>query len=247
MNLTKIYRFIPIAFIYLSLSFSLKAAETVEISGSPDDLNLKLVALLNQLDPNYYSDDKTKGFVYRYKHTWKNPYDFDIYIGKVGKNSPDSVLRIESTKVGQERMWKQIFEQELLRNPPKEDAVALSKKYNIISQGLNLISPIASVGYNSWKSPLYTSRDTLLSSAIYFLADLVLVGGAYYYAQEKLPNKNIWENMMNEKGPGNVWNSPDSIGIFAALAITRGIRAFDAWEDTSAHNKTAQYSWTFRF
>jgi len=247
LNLTKIFRSLIIVFIHLSVFYSLNAAETLEISGTPDDLNLRLTALLNQLNPDYYSDDKTRGFIYRYKNRWKNPYDFDIYIGKVGKNSPDSVLRIESPRIGQERMWKQIFEQELLRKPPQEDSIALSPKYHIISQGLNLITPAASVGYNSWKSPLYASRDTLLSSAIYLLADIVLVGGAYYYAQERLPKKNIWENMMNEKGAGNVWNSPNSIGIFAALAITRGVRAFDAWEDTAAHNKTAQYSWTFRF
>jgi hypothetical protein len=237
-------------YLFISLLFSsanLFAGETIEVLGSPEDLNLKLTALLTKLDPDYYSEDKTRGFVYRYRNKWTNPYDFNIYIGKVSKTSPDSILRIESPRTGQERMWKQIFEQELLHKPPHAAAVPISEKYHFLSQGLNLISPMASVGYNSWNSPMYSGRDTFLSMAIYFLSDLILVGGAYYYAEQNLPKKNIWGNIMNEKGPGNVMDSPNAIGIFAALAVSRGIRAFDAWEDTTAHNKTAQFSWSFRF
>lgn len=226
---------------------SLFAGETVEILGGPEDVNLRLVALLSKLDPDFYADEKTQGFVYRYKHRWKNPYDFNIYVGKVGKTSPDSIIRIESPRRGQERMWKQIMEQELLQKPPHESAVPLSEKYHVVSQGLNLITPIASVGYSSWNSPLFTNRDTFVSMSIYLLCDLILAGGAYMYAQENLPKKNIWDNMANVKGPGNVWESPNAVGVFAALAVSRAVRAFDAWEDTSAHNKTAQFGWSFKF
>jgi len=228
-------------------TYDLIAGETIEVMGSPDDLNLKLTALLNKLDPDYYADDKTRGFVYRYRNRWTNPYDFNIYIGKVSKTSPDSILRVESPRGGQEKMWKQIFEQEILHKTPHVAAVPISEKYHFVSQGLNLVTPIASVGYNSWNSPLYSGRDTILSMAIYFLTDLVLVGGAYYYAEQNLPKKNVWDNLANVKGPGNVMESPNAVSIVAALAISRGIRAFDAWEDTSAHNKTAQFSWSFRF
>jgi hypothetical protein len=242
---TFILCFVSWAMIFQSVS--LQASETIEVLGSPDDLNLKLTALLNKLDPDYYSDEKTRGFVYRYRHRWTNPYDFNIYIGKVSKTSPDSILRIESPRVGQEKMWKQIFEQEFLHKTPHITAVPLYEKYHIVSQGLNLISPIASVGYNSWNSPLYTGRDTLLSMAIYFLSDLILVGGAYLYAESNLPRKNIYDNIANVKGAGSVWESPNAVGIVAALAVSRGLRAFDAWEDTTAHNKAAQFSWSFRF
>ncbi|TGN17057.1 hypothetical protein [Leptospira idonii] len=245
--MNRFFRKLALCFLFCSVSFPLFAGETVEIMGTPDDLNLRLTALLSKMDPNFYGDDRTKGFLFRYRHTWKNPYDFDIYIGKVSKTSQDSILRIESARSGQERMWKQIIEQEFLRKPPAEFAVPLERKYHVISQGLNLISPVASVGYNSWNSPLYTNKDTLISMAAYFLVDLILVGGAYYYAEQNLPKKNIWSNMMNEKGPGTVWESPNAIGIFTALAVTRAVRAFDAWEDTSAHNKTAQFNWSFRF
>lgn len=226
---------------------SLFAGETVEIFGGPEDVNLRLVALLNKLDPDFYADEKTQGFVYRYRNRWKNPYDFNIYVGKVGKTSPDSIIRIESPRRGQERMWKEILEQELLQKAPHESAVPLSEKYHVVSQGLNLISPMASVGYNSWNSPLFSNRDTFVSMGIYLLCDLILAGGAYLYAQENLPKKNIWDNMANVKGPGNVWESPNAVGVFAALAVSRAVRAFDAWEDTSAHNKTAQFGWSFKF
>ncbi|MDZ4725043.1 MAG: hypothetical protein SH817_02720 [Leptospira sp.] len=245
--ISKIKIFIFIIFINSLFTFELLAGETLEILGSPDDLNVRLTAILTKLDPDFYSEDKTSGFIYRYRHRWKNPYDFNIYIGKVSKTSPDSILRIESPRSGQERMWKQIFEQELLQKAPAITAVQLTPKYHIISQGLSLITPIASVGYNSWNSPLYTGRDTFVSMAIYFLTDLILVGGTYLYAEQNLPKKNIWGALLNEKGPGNVWESPNAVGIFAALAVSRTIRAFDAWEDTSAHNKTAQFSWSFKF
>ncbi|MDF3820757.1 hypothetical protein P3G55_12645 [Leptospira sp. 96542] len=243
----RFYLYLTVVFVYLLTSVSLFAGETIEIMGSPDDVNLRLVAVLNKLDPDYYADDKTQGFVYRYRHRWKNPYDFNIYIGKVGKNSGDSIIRMESPRRGQEKMWKQLLEQELLQKPPVDGSVKLSEKSHIVSQGLNLISPMASVGYNSWNSPLYTTKDTIISMSIYLLCDLILAGGAYYYAQEKLPKKNIYDHMANVKGPGNVWESPNAVGVFAALAVSRLVRAVDSWEDTSAHNKTAQFGWSFKF
>ncbi|TGM46909.1 hypothetical protein EHQ92_02970 [Leptospira biflexa] len=243
-RITKVILFLALLFILPNTVF---AGETVEILGGPEDVNIRLLAVLNKLDPDFYADEKTQGFVYRYKNRWNNPYDFNIYVGKVGKTSPDSIIRIESPRRGQEKMWKQILEQELLQKPPHESAVPLSEKYHIVSQGLNLITPMASVGYNSWNSPLFTNRDTFVSMSIYFLCDLILVGGAYLYAQENLPKKNIYDNMLNAKGPGNVWDSPNAVGIFAAMAVTRAVRAFDAWEDTAAHNKTAQFGWSFKF
>lgn len=243
-------RFIEVLLLIIicfSFPSSIFAGETVEILGGPEDVNIRLLAILNKLDPDFYADEKTQGFVYRYRNRWTNPYDFNIYVGKVGKTSPDSIIRIESSRRGQEKMWKQIMEQELLQKPPHESAVPLSEKYHIVSQGLNLITPMASVGYNSWNSPLFTNRDTFVSMSIYLLCDLILAGGAYLYAQENLPKKNIYDNMLNVKGPGNVWESPNAIGIFAALAVTRAVRAFDAWEDTAAHNKTAQFGWSFKF
>ncbi|WP_322113671.1 hypothetical protein [Leptospira limi] len=243
-------RITKVLLLLLLLCFSPKsifAGETVEVLGGPDDVNIRLLALLNKLDPDFYADEKTQGFMYRYRNRWSNPYDFNIYVGKVGKTSPDSIIRIESPRRGQEKMWKQILEQELLQKPPHESAVPLTEKYHIVSQGLNLITPMASVGYNSWNSPLFTNRDTFVSMSIYFLCDLILVGGAYLYAQENLPKKNIYDHMLNAKGPGNVWESPNAVGIFAAMAVTRVVRAFDAWEDTAAHNKTAQFGWSFKF
>lgn len=235
-----------LSFIFVG-THSLTAGETVEVLGGPDDVNLKLVALLNKMDPDYYSDDKTQGFNYRYRNRWYNPYDFNIYITKVGKTSPDSIIRVESPRRGQEKMWRQIIEQELLRNPPQEGSVPISDKYHIVSQTLNLVTPVASVGYNSWNSPLFNGRDTFVSMGIYFLCDLILAGGAYWYAQENLPRKNIWTNLANVKGPGSVWDSPNAILVYSALAIPRAIRSFDAWEDTAAHNKTAQFGWSFKF
>ncbi len=243
----KFYRFILISFTMLMCSTALFAGETLEIPSNQDDLNLKLIALLGKLDSKYYLDDKTRGFTYRYRNKWNDPFDYNIYISKVGKNSPDSLLRIEAPRVGQERFFRQIFEQEILLRPARENAVALEKKSLLLSQGLNLISPMASVGYNSWNSPIYTNRDTLISMAVYFVMDLFIAGGAYYYAEQKLPKKNIWDNIANTSPPNNVLESADAITFMTALAISRGIRAFDAWEDTAIHNRAANFSWKFQF
>lgn len=240
-------KLVKIFILSLFVPVLLWAGETVEINGGPEEVNVKLIAVLNNINPNFYSDEKTQGFNYRYRHRWYNPYDFNIYVGKVGKNSPDSIIRVESPRRGQEKMWKQIFEQTLLQKAPGEDSVKLSDKYHVISQGLNLVTPMASVMYNSWKSPLYTNRDTISSVSMYFLLDLILVGATYLYAQENLPKKTWYDNLFLQKGPGGVWDSPNAVAIYAALAATRVFRMFDAWEDTQSHNNTAKLGWSFKF
>jgi len=229
------------------LNFSLFAGESLEYKGSPEDLNTRITSLLLKLDSKYYSDDKTRGFSYRYRNVWYDSFDYDIYIGKVAKNSPDSVLRVESSRRGQERFWRQIFEQEILQKAPKENYVALDKKSLLLSEALNLATPVASVAYNSWNSPIYTTRDTVLSSVFYFALDLVLAGGAYLYAQNKIPKKNLLDNLANVPGAGSVWDGPDALTVITALAVGRGIRAFDAFEDTVSHNKAATLGWKFHF
>jgi len=243
-----LFRFVFLAWLVLCFWRSpVFAGEALEYPGNQDDLNTRLVGLLVKLETKYYSDDKTRGFTYRYRNRWNDSFDFDFYITRVGKNSPDSLLRVESSRQGQERFWKQIAEQEILQRPPREHSVALERKSHFLTQSLNLVSPIASVAYNSYKSPLFSTRDTLLSTALYFALDLFLVGGAYYYAEQKLPEKNLVDNLANVRGPGNVWESPDAVTIFAAMAVSRGIRAFDAWEDTTSHNKAAHFGWKFQF
>ncbi|EMO78240.1 hypothetical protein LEP1GSC127_0303 [Leptospira kirschneri str. 200801925] len=54
---------------------------------------------------------------------------------------------------------------------------------------MNLISPALSVIYNSHKSPIYTSSDTLMRASFYLLSDLLIGGLAYYFAMNNNDKK----------------------------------------------------------
>ncbi|WCL49741.1 hypothetical protein [Leptospira sp. GIMC2001] len=238
--------------IVLSLILSginrLESAEVIEVSKSVEDANIQIIAVLSKIDPDgYYSDPKTGGFIHKYTDKAFSPFYYKIYIGRMSQNSVDSIIRIESSKRGSEKMWKQILEAELLKNPENPEARKIDKKNYFYSHGLNLIQPSLSVIYNSYNSPIYTNRDTFWSSLIYIAVDLVLVGGAYAYASGKAPRKSLWDNLLNRSGPPELHRGPDAGAIFGALAVTRLYRMIGSQQDTASHNKVAEFSYTFSF
>lgn len=220
----------------------------IELGMSPEDANIQILAILNKLNPEEFeADPKTSGFIYKYKDRTLSPFDYEIYIGRLSQKSNDAIIRVESSNRGQEKVWKQIFEAELLRNPPTEDMKRLEKKSHLISQGLNLVTPAFSVMYNAYDSPLLSSRDAFWSSTFYLIADIILVGGAYIYASDKAPRKSLYDNLLLRSGPPELHKGPDAGAILGALAITRLYRMIGALEDTAAHNRLAQFEYSFNF
>lgn len=227
---------------------SLFSAEVIEVPISTDDANVKILAILNKINPDdFYEDPKTGGFIKKYQDKTISPFDYKIYIGRMSQRSVESIIRIESSDRGQEKVWKQIIEAELLKNPPTEDMRQLERKSHAISQGLNLIQPSMSVIYNSTNSPLYNFRDTFWAATAYFLTDLVLVGGAYAYVKDKAPRKSLWDNLLNRKGPPELLKGPDAGTLIGALAVTRLYRMVGSVQDTSAHNRLVEMSYSFSF
>ncbi|HMV42075.1 MAG TPA: hypothetical protein PK079_09630 [Leptospiraceae bacterium] len=236
----------------LSVPFSpLFSSESFESSASVEDANLKVVKLLNKItDNSIRSMESTGGFNYRYKSGLISPFRFNVYVGKISKKSEDSIIRIESTKNGEAKLLKTILEVELNKSAAdyKFEQV-INPKYHIVSQSLNLITPAASVLYNSYNSPFYTNSDTILKAGTYVLIDLFIVAlAAVYINNSKVGNKNIYDDLLNKKGPGKDFRDyPQREFILAALLIPRIYRSIEAFHDTAAQNRIAELSYTYRF
>lgn len=226
----------------------ISAAEVIEVPFGPEDANVKVLAVLNKVDPGQFqSDYKTAGFSYLYRDRIFSPFKYKIYIGKMSQRSVDAIVRVESFDRGQAKVFKQILEAELLKNPPDAEARRLERKSHFQTQVLNLIQPSFSVGYNSYDSPFMTGRDTFITSTVYLVTDLVLVGVAYLYVKDKSPRKSMWDNLLNKKGPPAMLNGPDAGTILGALAVTRLHRMFNAVQDTRAHNRMVELEYSFNF
>jgi len=227
---------------------SVFSAEVIEVPVNPDDANVKILAILNKINPgSFYEDPKTGGFIKKYQDKTFSPFDYKIYIGRMSQRSVESIIRVESSDRGQEKVWKRIIESEILQNPPAEDMRKLEKKSHILSQGLNLIQPSMSVIYNSSSSPLYNFRDSFWAATAYLLTDLVLVGGAYAYVSDKAPRKSLWDNLLNRQGPPELIKGPDAGTLIGALAVTRLYRVFGSVQDTTAHNRLVELQYSFSF
>ncbi|MCC5815972.1 MAG: hypothetical protein JJT78_14560 [Leptospira sp.] len=235
-------------FAMLFQSSGISAAEVIEVPMKPEDANMQIISILTKVNPDGHVEDyKTEGFIYRYNSTFFSPFSHKIYIGRMSQRSIDSLVRVESREKGQEKMWRQIFEAELLKTPPAEGARQLERKSHFFSQTLNLITPAFSVMYNSYDSPLMDFRDTLWASTFYFIADVVLVGGAILYARGKRPSKSLGDSIINKRGPRAVEQGPDAGGIIGAVALTRLYRILGAAQDTSAHNQLVELEYSFSF
>jgi hypothetical protein len=229
-------------------SSEISAAEVIEVPIKPEDVNMQIISILAKVNPDgHYEDYKTEGFIYRYNSTFFSPFSHKIYIGRMSQRSIDSLVRVESRDKGQEKVWRQIFEAELLKNPPAEDARKLERKSHIFSQSLNLITPAFSVIYNSYDSPLLDFRDALWASTFYLITDIILVGGAILYARGKRPSKSLGDSIINKRGPRAVEQGPDAGTIIGAVALTRFYRMFGAVQDTRAHNQLVELEYSFSF
>ncbi len=232
-------------------SFQLGASESFESPTSVEDTNLKIIKLLNKItDDSVVSLESTGGFNYRYRSGLLSPFRFNVYVGRFTKKSEDSIVRIEATKNGEAKLLKTILEVELNKNSADyKFEEALKPKYHIVSQTLNLVTPAASVFYNSYSSPFYTTSDTVIKMGTYAMIDMVILAiAAFYINNTKTGNKNIYGDLLNKPGPSKyIFAQPHGEVVIAALLLPRLYRSVEAFHDTAAQNRIAELSYTYRF
>lgn len=232
-------------------SLQLGASESFESPTSVEDTNLKIIKLLNKItDDSVVSLESTGGFNYRYRSGLLSPFRFNVYVGRFTKKSEDSIVRIEATKNGEAKLLKTILEVELNKNSADyKFEEALKPKYHIVSQTLNLVTPSASVFYNSYNSPFYTTSDTVIKMGTYAMIDMVILAiAAFYINNTKTGNKNIYGDLLNKPGPSKyIFAQPHGDVVLAALLLPRLYRSVEAFHDTAAQNRIAELSYTYRF
>jgi hypothetical protein len=241
-------KFLLLFFVLIHFLFS---AELVETPYTIEDANLRVLKILNKITDNSIKPvEKTSGFNYRYKSNFFSPFRFDIYVGKFSRKSDDSLIRVEATKNGEAKVFKNILDVELNHSENTyKFSQNFSSKYHIVSQTLNVATPMFSVLYNSYNSPFYTWNDAASKSVTYFLIDLLIVGiAAFYINNSNVGDKSQLDDLFLRKGPSKELIAPPHGGVvLAALAIPRLYRSIEAFHDTSAQNRMAELSYTFRY
>ena len=247
-------------YIFFLLLFALKLfpSELVELPEKVDDANIRLLKVLTHVtDGEIQKVDKTKGFDYRYQSKWYSPFSLDIFVGTVKTGIDTSLIRIEAKKRGEEKLIKSILQKELVKSEEteskekekeKEQEKSISSKSHILSQSLNVLTPSASILYNSYHSPTYTFRDTLVNASIYAFWDILLVGIGAFYVNNTVKGKSFQDNLLSKQGPryGILQNQIGGF-VLVGMAASRIYRAWGSYEDIGVHNRAAELSYTFSF
>lgn len=228
------------------------SSEFLELDESYEVTNYKMIQFLNKItDSKVKTLEKTRGFDYRYQAKWYTPYNYDIFIGRYNNKSLNSIIRIESNKRGEEKVYKQILEQELLRKElDKASSNPIQTKSHLISQSLNLISPIFSISYNAKNSPLFTFEDALLRSSKYFLADILVVAGVAVIAKSTLKKRKQVQSITDPLGKGpdyTLTTGKFRFALLGGLLLSRFVHSFSAYEDVGTQNRLAEIGYTLQF
>ncbi len=232
------------------------SSELVETKYTIEDTNLRLIKILNKITDNSIKPvEKTSGFNYRYKSNFFSPFRFDIYVGKFSKKNEESIIRIESTKNGEAKVFKNILDVEFNKNESEyKFQQSFKKKSHILTQTLNWISPTFSVWYNAYGSPFYSRNDTAIKSIFYLLYDIVVIAiTAFYVNNSNINNKSRLDDLLNRQGvnaPGKgeaLLDGNHGAVLIGLLAIPRIYRSFEAYNDTASQNRMAELSFTYRF
>jgi hypothetical protein len=243
-------------FFLLLFTFKLFSSELVELPEKVDDANIRLLKVLTHItDGEIRKVDKTRGFDYRYASKWYSPFSLDIFIGTVKTGIDTCIIRIEAKKRGEEKLIKSILQKELLK---QEDTVdkekgkdlekPISKKSHLVSQSLNVLMPYSSILYNSYHSPTYTFRDTLVSASAYAFWDILLISIGAFYINNTVKGKSFQDDLLSKQGPryGILQNKIGGF-VLAGMAASRIYRAWGSYEDIGVHNRSAELSYTFSF
>jgi hypothetical protein len=235
-----------ILFLLFLFSIPILSFEVIETQDTVEDTNLKVIKLLNNLtDDGVDLVDKTRGFNYRYSPLWYSPFKFDVYIGKFVKKAQGSIIRIESTRKGEEKILRSLFAKELNlnRDETQETNLLISKKNHFVTQSLNFVSPPLGIFYLGYKSPLYTNSEVFTKMGLYFLIDAVIISLFAIYAENTVRTKSVSDRIFLKEGPDklNLLSGDYSGLMFTFLAIPRVVRAIDAFAENSSNNRYNEF------
>ena len=235
-----------VLFFIILYSIPILSFEVIETQDTVEDTNLKVIKLLNNLTEDRVDlVDKTRGFNYRYSPLWYSPFKFDVYIGKFVKKAQGSIIRIESTRKGEEKILRSLFAKELNlnRDETKETDLVILKKNHIVTQSLNFVSPPLGIFYLGYKSPLYNRSEVITKMGLYFLIDAVIVSLFAIYAENTVRTKSVADRIFLKEGPNKLdLLTGDYSGLmFTFLAIPRVIRAIDAFAENSSNNRYNEF------
>ncbi|PJZ78231.1 hypothetical protein [Leptospira neocaledonica] len=246
-----------LVFFFLSAFSSIYAGEVFEIEGDPGENDLRLLSALNRLTyDRVLSDQNTKGFAFRYVSKWYSPLQIDVLVLGLAKREKMSLIRIESSKKGAEKVFRNFLQEELnkkeltgglgIYNSPDVSEDAKFQPYRksyFWSESLALVQPAASVFYNSYKSPVYAGSDRLKGMFGYIVADLLLAGIGYYYATTTMEKNSALESyFLKPTASGNVLDSPGAPVFIGLLILPRLYRMIGGWQDTYTHNRIMEIS-----
>ncbi|MCB1177982.1 MAG: hypothetical protein KDK36_10420 [Leptospiraceae bacterium] len=244
-------KIILILILQLILFKEIIGSEIVESDEPIEDLNLRIVELLNNITSNsVQQESKTSGFNYRYKPYFFSPFRFDVYIGKFSKKSEESIVRVEAPRRGEARVLRDIIEQTITPDKPWiAPAVPVQSKSHIAYQATNLISPSLGIIYSGYKSPFYDKGEMIMKSALYLLIDLAIVGAVAIYAQNTKSSKSTEDKLLLKPGPNDLdlirgKNAGLLIGL---LMIPRAYRAIDGAYEIGTQNRIAELGYTIHF
>ncbi|PKA17535.1 hypothetical protein [Leptospira haakeii] len=242
-------------FFFLSSISSTYAGEVFELEGDPGENDTRLLSALNRLTyDRVLSNQNTKGFAFRYTSKWYSPLQLDVFVLGLAKREKMSLIRIESSKKGTERIFRNFLQEELTKKEltggltnytdVSEDAkFEPYRKSYFWSESLAIVHPAASVFYNSYKSPVYGGSDRLKSMFGYIGLDLLLAGIGYYYATTTMEKNSALESyFLKPTASGNVMDSPGAPVFIGLLILPRLYRMIGGWQDTYTHNRIMEIS-----
>ncbi|GBF39585.1 hypothetical protein [Leptospira johnsonii] len=246
-----------VVFFFLSTFSSIYGGEVFELEGDPGENDIRLLSALNRLTyDRVLSDQNTKGFAFRYVSKWYSPLRLDVLVLGLAKRDKMSLIRIESSKKGSEKVFRNFLQEELTKKELtgglgiyNSSDVSESAKFEpyrknyFWSESLALVQPAASVFYNSYKSPVYGGSDRLKGMFGYIMADLLLAGIGYYYATTTMEKNSALEAYFLKPTPsGNVLDSPGAPVFIGLLILPRLYRMIGGWQDTYTHNRIMEIS-----
>lgn len=103
-------------FLFLSSFSTIYAGEVFELEGDPGENDIRLLSALNRLTyDRVLSNQNTKGFAFRYTSKWYSPLQLDVFVLGLAKRDRMSLIRIESSKKGSERVFRNFYRKNLLK------------------------------------------------------------------------------------------------------------------------------------
>lgn len=240
-----------IFFLFILFTTTLLSKEVINVPEQVEEVNLKTLEFLNHLTENKTKPvEKTLGFSYRYKPFFWSPYRFDVYVGKFSKKSEDSLIRIETPRSGESKVYRSVIEQYII--PEKKwdsPEIPIHSKYHFLYQPLNFISPTLGIIYSGYNSPFYLQDEMILKSVLYTLWDIGIISVLAIIAENTKKSKSLQDRLLLQPSENNLnlLTGKYAMPMFLVLSIPRVIRAVDGYYEIATQNRFAELGYTFRF